>query len=55
MGQTFNRTMYNLHKTVNSKETIVGWYATSMDGTFGRPGAFAVSCCLLTPNAKLAT
>ena len=33
VGQTFNRTMYNLHSAVNKKEQIVGWYATSMDGS----------------------
>ena len=33
VGQTFNRSMYNLHSAVNKKEQIVGWYATSMDGS----------------------
>lgn len=33
VGQAFNRTMFGLHSRVNPKEQIVGWYATTMDGT----------------------
>jgi len=32
VGQTFNKNMCSLHTRVNTKEKIVGWYATSMDG-----------------------
>jgi len=42
VGKEFNRQMYGLHRQVNKTEEIVGWYATTVDGS-----AFTEHSCLI--------
>jgi len=42
VGKEFNRQMYGLHRHVNKTEEIVGWYATTVDGS-----AFTEHSCLI--------